>query len=344
MVTNGPAWHTDSVPTTNLERLLTATFGAVSIVASTDVNRGNGIFSDVIRLELAPTMPDQAIPASVVLKKPAPGANGEASLTTGACEREALAYQSITAQSPLRTPICYAMNREGWFLLEDLSSHRQVDQVDGASLSDARSVVAALGTLHSYWQDRINHLNRPPRTNPLTTIPTERFADGWAKLQARWAADLEPEAIAGYAAVASQLDQAKAAFGRLSPLTIIHGDPRLGNIVFDDAAPIFLDWQQIAIGPGAADLAWFLATSLTPETRRANYSALLAAYAEASSTPRETVEAELQLAWLLPGLLSLLLATREAEDEQAALFIRVSLNRIGLALSDYSVAAAVAAT
>lgn len=44
------------------------------------------------------------------------------------------------------------------------------------------------------------------------------------------------------------------------PLSLIWGDPRLGNIVYDDdfAQVALLDWEMASIGPAELDLAWFV--------------------------------------------------------------------------------------
>ena len=62
--------------------------------------------------------------------------------------------------------------------------------------------------------------------------------------------------------------------------TLLHGDLRLDNLLFPsaDAAPVLLDWQLLGGGPGAGDIAYFLAQSLPLETRRACEQALLSRY------------------------------------------------------------------
>ncbi|MDB5281736.1 MAG: hypothetical protein JWO06_811 [Bacteroidota bacterium] len=54
-----------------------------------------------------------------------------------------------------------------------------------------------------------------------------------------------------------------------APETIIHGDARVGNMMFPNPAGggrfVFIDWQAVRKGKGAFDLAYFLVLSLTSE-------------------------------------------------------------------------------
>ncbi len=61
---------------------------------------------------------------------------------------------------------------------------------------------------------------------------------------------------------------------------MLHGDYRLDNLLFDpDGADVVaVDWQTLAVGPPARDLAYFLGTSLTVDDRRAAERELVAEY------------------------------------------------------------------
>jgi aminoglycoside phosphotransferase (APT) family kinase protein len=83
--------------------------------------------------------------------------------------------------------------------------------------------------------------------------------------------------------------------------SIVHGDYRLGNIMFEPETPMrvsaILDWEMATIGDPLADLGYFIATyavrgsfptplDLTPVTREAGYPSredLIARYSEQSS-------------------------------------------------------------
>jgi aminoglycoside phosphotransferase (APT) family kinase protein len=71
-----------------------------------------------------------------------------------------------------------------------------------------------------------------------------------------------------------------AAYAR-QPLTLLHLDYRLDNLVFPPGGEVVvLDWQTAIWGPGALDLASFCATSLTTPDRRRLEGELLARYTD----------------------------------------------------------------
>ncbi|MEE8042188.1 MAG: oxidoreductase family protein, partial [Pseudomonadales bacterium] len=71
--------------------------------------------------------------------------------------------------------------------------------------------------------------------------------------------------------------------GSRSAWTLVHGDYRLENFLFDDAHAdplVVLDWQLISWGSGLRDLSYFIAQNLTTELRREHESDLLKRYHE----------------------------------------------------------------
>ena len=89
------------------------------------------------------------------------------------------------------------------------------------------------------------------------------------------------------------LDLARRALGRMPALsledpgswTVQHGDYRLDNLLFGTAAggpPIaVVDWQTVILGPGLADLSYFLGAGLPTEDRRTHEEALVRSYHQA---------------------------------------------------------------
>ncbi len=74
--------------------------------------------------------------------------------------------------------------------------------------------------------------------------------------------------------------------------TLIHRDCHPGNFFWNGSKPGVFDWQLVRMGEGIADIAYFLATALEPELRRAHERSLLehyrhslAAYGIADITP-----------------------------------------------------------
>lgn len=60
--------------------------------------------------------------------------------------------------------------------------------------------------------------------------------------------------------------------------TLIHHDCHPGNLFWHKSQPGFLDWQLVRTGEGISDVAYFLATALSPEIRRLHEANLLSSY------------------------------------------------------------------
>lgn len=307
---------------------------AGEIASVTDANQGRGVFSRVLRVRLAPTSEGAGMPASVVLKIPALGTNGEAARRSGAYRREALAYCRLLPRSPVRTPTAHLVVHDddgfAWFVMEDLGSRRAVDQLDGLDLDDGLRVAVELRTFHRFWSDptRLDRLS--VRHATPQTLDRAGLEKGLEALGRNWDHVIDAEHRDVFKALLDRRDALTAKFADASAPTLCHGDPRADNLVFEASGrPVLFDWQQIAIQLGEADLAWLAATSLDTEHRRSADDALVAAYGTSLDRYR--------LGFVLPGLAVLLLAQRELTDERSARFVESSLQRISCALLDLDV-------
>ena len=166
-------------------------------------------------------------------------------------------------------------------LLEDLGGGRTFDQIAGCPLEMAERVVDSIATFHAHWWDSpelhsmtwLRPLNNPAYKAGQATyqqvfpLLVEKHDGRWTgaamDIARRWGEQL-PE----------MYDVAMAA----SPLTIAHTDLRLDNLFFDlpDGSPFaVLDWQLTVRAPGAFDVSYFCAESLTIADRRAHEEALV---------------------------------------------------------------------
>lgn len=327
-------------PDDPIRRLVHLAFGpACEVTGTRDLNGGRGVFSRVVRAELAWNVSDgratgASRPWSVAVKTPAPGPNGEAAAATGACRREALAYTRLIPNSPITAPRAWLVHRGPAaavsFVLEDLSDLRAVDQLDGLPAGDALAVAAALARFHRHWSRPGRHRNLPLRRAVPAGIPAEALARGLTALDERWADVVDAGQRAVFARLVARRAELVAAFAAAGPLTVCHGDPRADNVAFAPTGPVLFDWQQPALQLGGADVAWLAATSLTPETRRT----LDADLAAAGGCTLDAYRTGL----LLPGLAVLLLAQRAADNDRTAQFIATSLRRIATAVADFELA------
>ncbi len=308
----------------------------------TDAGGGRGVFSTVWRVELFMAPGGQPVtepPATVIVKLPIEGPNGEAARASGAYEREAWAYaELLQSDEPPPHPRCHRIERDGnrgaSFVLEDLGDARLGDQAAGLAATDAVEVVRALAGLHARFgaPGRAGQLAAlPVRTSAPAVFHRDGLLAGLAALERRG----DQRWLPVFRSVVERRDRLVDAFGSAAHPTLCHGDPRGDNVAFREGGEaVLFDWQQLAVQLGEADLAWLCGTSLLPDTRREVESDLLETYADSSRRSVEETFARYRLGYVLPGLAVLLLAQRATPDAATEAMVARSIERIGSALSD----------
>lgn len=193
-------------------------------------------------------------------------------------------YTELREQVPVATPLCHAARHSPWgfvLVLEDLVEAGAMlrSSTDALSVDEAAALLGALADMHRQWWERTEShpwLARNPRRElrlGALLSPSLCRVGLWR------AGSAVPETlhqpIARYARSRRRAQEAMAA----GPTTLIHNDCHPGNqFVTADGRPGLIDWQLCRAGPWARDVAYLLATSLEPETRRSAERDLLAAY------------------------------------------------------------------
>ena len=229
-------------------------------------------------------------PATLIGKFASPHDETRALLDlAGGYEREVRFYSELASDAGLPTPRCYhaAYDDEAGtcvILMEDMSPAETGDQVAGATLQEARFVVAELARFHArWWNDEAllgQEWMRPPAGFGGRVITL--FEEGLPTFLER--AEEFPR-LAGLVdrirkLMPSMVGQLEGRFGR-RPYTLVHGDMRLDNLFLpagDDGRFAVIDWQGVTLGMAAADLSYLLALSLDIELRRAYEGDLVALY------------------------------------------------------------------
>jgi hypothetical protein len=230
------------------------------------------------------------VPESVVIKLPSLDETSKASgIALRNYEREVKFYEQIAGTVDIRIPACHhgawdAETGDFVLVLEDMAPAEQGDQVAGCDVATAADAVAELAKLHG------------PRWND-TSLDDHEFlarrqgAEGAAQLAALWMMFL-PGFLATYRTHLSDqaiglLDEFGARLGdwvetRSGPVTVIHGDYRLDNLLFESPAGgpavTAVDWQTPGIGGPVGDLAYFCGAGLLSPDRRAHETSLLDVY------------------------------------------------------------------
>ncbi len=259
---------------------------SVAALESTPV--GTGQMCDSLRLAVTYDGPTDA-PTSLVAKLPAAdGTSRATALALRSYENEVRFYQQLAPALPMRTPRVFHADIDVTtaaftLLLEDLAPGRQGDQLAGCTAEVAEVAVQELVRLHApRWGDPnladLEWLHRDPATNQqfmLMLLPTL-----WEGFRDRYGAELGPEVHQAGAALFASLERFLLA--DTQPWTIIHGDYRLDNLLFDPTpggTPVaVVDWQTCTHGPALNDVAYFIGAGLQPEERRATEEDLVRRY------------------------------------------------------------------
>lgn len=227
------------------------------------------------------------LPASFVVKLPAqdPAVRDRVALSY---RSEHAFYTEVADTLDVPLPRCYHCDiasdgAEFVLLLADMAPAEQGDQIAGCTPAEARLAAAALAGLHGpRWGDEA-WLTFAGTVMPRPDEATARGLGDITELAARTTLDKLGErmtaedraTVSDSAALIA--DWLLAAPNRFS---LLHGDYRIDNLLFDPGRTrvTVVDWQTLAVGLPARDLAYFLATSLRPDDRATHEHALVEVY------------------------------------------------------------------
>jgi hypothetical protein len=195
-------------------------------------------------------------------------------------------YLHLAPRLQVSTPKCWygaisEANTEFSLLLDDMTPAMPGVQVDGCTVREATSSIDNLLGLHTpLWNDptlkQLAFLMQPNEAmaavmGDVTMTATEGFVT-------RYEDELDKADAVTLRAAAEATT--KWQLSGLDPISTIHGDYRLDNLLFhpNGNQVVAVDWQTAALGPPLRDVAYFLGTSLTSEDRQHHEEQLVAAY------------------------------------------------------------------
>lgn len=249
---------------------------------------GHGMMSDSFRFTVTYDRPSATAPATVVGKFAAADPTSKATATEYEIyQGEVGFYRDTAATIEAHVPPAYfaqidTATSNFTIIMEDQAPARVVDQMDGCSIADAVTAVREVARLHGpRWNDPT-----------LANIP-------W--LQRRLAMDDKMfTRLPGYAEgflerYADQLDSANTTAVKLlpvlypqvlrytrSPQTLLHGDYRLDNLLFDvkgeTGSVVMLDWGTVTRASGLTDVSYFIGASLSAPERHDHERELVREY------------------------------------------------------------------
>jgi hypothetical protein len=201
-------------------------------------------------------------------------------------EREARFYDEVAPHLSIRVAETHvnltdAANGRFLLLMEDLAPARPGDQVAGATATQARQVIDYIARFHAQWWQHpmLGELDWMPRIDdPTTKSVTPMFVAGWPAFEERFKDKLPPRTLEWV----QRFGPTAADFLDLyadEPVTIIHGDFRLDNMLFGpDGSVTLVDWQMASRAPGLSDVVYFCGTNLEPDVRERHLDELLDQY------------------------------------------------------------------
>ena len=230
---------------------------------------------------------DDQVPRTLLAKLPA-AEQATREFLHGSYSTEVTFYRDILHTVAVNAPRSYYAKisddeaHRGTFtlLLEDLAPASQGDQIAGCTRAEALRAVENIAGLHApRWCD--------PSLLDIGGI-TPAGPDDAEMMDALFPAATEDVLTmlgAGIAAEDGAILREVAAFGgrwslaRSDRYSLVHGDYRLDNLMFHDDGRLWaVDWQTVAIGLPARDVAFFLSTGLRTDDRRLHERELVEAY------------------------------------------------------------------
>jgi aminoglycoside/choline kinase family phosphotransferase len=239
---------------------------------------GVGLLASLVRVHLADGR-------RLVVKRPASDAgNRGIAVRFGYYAREAGTYHDLLPRPGVRAPRCHAVidHRDGPVLvLDDLGDLRPGDQLAGATPAEAFAAAECAARIHAaFWNDPVLAACAwlPGPTDEVVAGYGRLFDLTWDAFCARASAFVPPAHLATATRAITAFDDVCAHFSS-APRTLVHGDYRLDNLMFDaDGEATALDWQLAAWGRGPYDLALFLAGSMETDVRRTCEDEVVACY------------------------------------------------------------------
>ncbi|WP_063041687.1 phosphotransferase family protein [Nocardia pseudovaccinii] len=227
------------------------------------------------------------LPSTLVVKLPAQDDTVRDRVALGYRAEHAF-YRDAARTVAVPLPAVYhcAIDRGGAdfvLVMADMAPAVQGDQIAGCDPAQARLAVEALAGLHGpRWCDP-TWLDFSGATMPKADSDFARGLGELTRLATDTTVQRLGERITGHdrATLLEAADLVEA-WLMLQPdrFSLLHGDYRLDNMLFDPAGSTVtvVDWQTISVGLPARDLAYFLGTSLQPDHRNEHEGLLVAHY------------------------------------------------------------------
>jgi len=270
--------HPDAFTTAWLERALAAPPNTLQHFTAVPI--GTGQMSLSFRVALDWRRHDG--PASIVAKCPSADAGTRAiAQALKSYTLELGWYRDLSRRIDVACPACLHSESDNAdqdfvLLLEDLAPAQQGDQLAGASIAQIEAALVQAARLHApFWGDPRLHDIAWLQPSPTASAMIRQMVPAlYAQFRARYAERLDGDILDLCDALVARVDT----FFDITPsaLTVQHRDLRIDNILFSQKGGAYVvDWQTLAPGPGASDIAYLIGTSIADPAARAREEARL---------------------------------------------------------------------
>jgi len=205
--------------------------------------------------------------------------------------REASFYRDLAPELSLKTPTVFFSDfipETGHFLIliEDLSHLRSVDGSENCSYEDAVAVFGDLASFNAEWWGN-PRLEEHSWLSGLYTFgtPDERSDVflGALNIFIEIGGEYLPPGVEQLGRLMAPKWHELRVNRTSEPVTFTHGDFRTANMFFDDSEngsthPVVFDWQKPQAAKCGVDIAHFLGSSFSVESRRAIETDLISEY------------------------------------------------------------------
>jgi hypothetical protein len=321
--------------------------------STTPVGEGIGMLGILARVQLEYEHDEPGAPHSVVAKFATPvEGNRAVAMAYHLYEREVGFYKEIAPTIDIAAPKCFAAevdpeSGDCVLLLEDLSAMRTGDQVEGCEAETAKKIIDAVVPLHAkYWghpEDLTAKVKTVPRIDgdAQSAGITAGCQAGWDPCMANFGHVVADPIKASRDRFLAAVPEIHRMIGRREQ-TIVHGDVRLDNLMFDESNVVLLDWA-LSVSTGLQDIAYLLSQNVTTESRRAHEHELLEHYR--TGLAAHGVEYPADKAWndYLVGVLYMfcyavvIAGTLDPSNERGAAFMEQLVARASATMMDHDV-------
>ncbi|MFK7976716.1 MAG: phosphotransferase [Halioglobus sp.] len=248
--------------------------GIVSSVVAKII--GTGKMGDNARFELAYQGDQGQAPNTLIAKFPASDEHARAMAGAhGAYYNEVMFYRELAAGTTMRTPAIYGSelsedHTEFLLLMEDMAPAEPGNNLVGETRARAETVLDEVAKLASAYYGNESLAERDYVVSAASDDGGEfgqsLMQQCWPGFLERFGAGLTPECIAFGDRYVDNVVRFVSQYE--GPKTLVHGDLRSENLLFDGNVATTVDWQTISESSAVADAAYFLGGSLEVEDRR----------------------------------------------------------------------------